>query len=107
MDSCQDTEQLSRRRLVSSAGGVMGLAALASLLALEQSHGASPSEQTLKAPPLGESHFPATAKNCIFIYLYGGTSHIDLFDPKPKVNELNGQLMPASLADKLQFAFIK
>jgi hypothetical protein len=107
MDFYQPTEALSRRGFLTSTGGGIGLAALASLLAQESSQGASLSEQKSNAPPLGKPHYPATAKNCIFIYLYGGTSQIDLFDPKPKVNELDGQLMPASLADKLQFAFIK
>ena len=49
----------------------------------------------------------AKAKNCIFFFLSGGFSHIDLFDPKPKLNELAGQPMPESLLKEVRFAFIQ
>lgn len=39
----------------------------------------------------------ARAKNVIFIFMMGGPSHLDLFDPKPRMAELHGQPMPASL----------
>ena len=47
------------------------------------------------------------AKNCIFIFLEGAPSQIDLFDPKPKLNELHGQTLPESLIKNVRFAFIK
>lgn len=100
--------QQSRRGFLTSTKGGIGLAALAWQLMQDEGRTDSLLDGS-SAGPL-RSHTPpraATAKNCIFIYLYGGLSQIDLFDPKPKVNELDGQLMPASLADKLQFAFIK
>lgn len=37
-------------------------------------------------------HFPAKAKSCIFLYMAGGPSHIDTFDPKPALSKLNGKL---------------
>jgi hypothetical protein len=42
------------------------------------------------------AHFPARAKNVIFLFMEGGPSHIDLFDPKPLVNRLAGQPIPSS-----------
>ncbi len=39
-------------------------------------------------------HYPATAKRCIFLYMPGGPSHVDLFDPKPKLAKMNGQPLP-------------
>lgn len=36
-------------------------------------------------------HFPARAKNVIFLFMYGGPSQVDLFDPKPVLNTKNGQ----------------
>ena len=39
-------------------------------------------------------HHRATAKRCIFIYLPGGPSQIDLFDPKPEVTRQNGKPLP-------------
>ncbi len=54
-----------------------------------------------------EPHFPARAKNLIYIYLEGGPSQMDLFDPKPKLNELDGQPLPESMLKDVQFAFIQ
>ena len=52
-------------------------------------------------------HFPAKAKACIFIFMAGAPSHIDLFDPKPILNERNGQSLPKEVLDTARFAFIK
>jgi hypothetical protein len=41
-------------------------------------------------------HHPPTAKSVIFLFMEGGPSHIDLTDPKPKLNELAGQKLPES-----------
>jgi hypothetical protein len=84
--------------------GIGGLA-LASLLgdnafALE---GAKPANPLAPKAP----HFPAKAKRAIYIHMAGSPSHLDLFDPKPKLMELNGQPCPESLYKKERFAFIK
>lgn len=49
--------------------------------------------ETPLANPLAprESHFPAKAKSVIFLFMYGGPSHIDTFDYKPKLYELDGR----------------
>jgi len=39
---------------------------------------------------------PPKAKSVIFLFMEGGPSHLDLFDPKPKLNELAGQRLPES-----------
>src|SRR3712207_6973262 len=49
-----------------------------------------PANPLLPRPP----HFAPKAKSCICIYLEGAPSQIDLFDPKPKLNELHGQALP-------------
>src|SRR4029079_17687185 len=41
-------------------------------------------------------HFRPKAKSVIFLFMEGGPSHLDLFDPKPKLNELAGQRLPDS-----------
>ena len=41
-------------------------------------------------------HYFGKAKNVIFVFMEGGPSHIDLFDPKPKLVELAGKPLPAS-----------
>src|SRR5262249_23742683 len=44
----------------------------------------------------GSWTLPARAKSCIFLFMEGGPSHIDTFDPKPMVNELAGKPLPPS-----------
>eukprot|EP00913_Durusdinium_trenchii_P008977 g8443.t1 len=54
-----------------------------------------------------QPHFNPKAKACIFIFMAGAPSHVDLFDPKPKLNELHGKPLPESLLKNVRFAFIK
>ena len=57
---------------------------------------------------LSSLHHPAKAKRVIFLFMAGGPSHIDLFDPKPKLNELDGKPIPDELLkDHQQFALIR
>jgi hypothetical protein len=51
---------------------------------------------TAYANPLAPKppHFPARAKSVIFLFMYGGPSHVDTFDYKPKLYELDGQTIP-------------
>ena len=50
-------------------------------------------------------HFRATAKHVIFLFMQGGPSQIDTFDPKPLLNEHRGRPLPASLTQGLQLQF--
>ena len=43
------------------------------------------------------SLFKPRAKHVIFLFMHGGVSHVDTFDPKPKLDELNGQPYPGKL----------
>lgn len=49
-------------------------------------------------------HFEAKGKSVIFLFMHGGPSHIDTFDPKPELNRLHGQAIPASFG-KVDFQF--
>jgi hypothetical protein len=40
-----------------------------------------------------QGHFPAKASRLLIVYLTGGVSHVDLFDPKPKLKDLNGKVI--------------
>ncbi|HEV8542236.1 MAG TPA: DUF1501 domain-containing protein [Verrucomicrobiae bacterium] len=83
----------SRRSFLRQAGGGFGLLALASLLKSEKLlAGAN------RANPLAplEPHFTAKAKRVIFLFMSGGPSHVDLFDPKPDLIRLAGQPIPES-----------
>src|SRR5262245_37692282 len=46
------------------------------------------------ALPPRPSHFPARAKHLVFVFLTGGFSHVDTFDPKPRLAKDNGKLVP-------------
>jgi len=96
-------ESLRREFLTSTASG-LGALALGSMLKEDGLLAADAGS----ANPLAvrESHSPATAKNCIFIFLAGAPSQIDLLDPKPKLVELHGQPIPESYAEGTRFAFI-
>lgn len=76
---------LSRRELLSWAGGGIGSLALADLLCGATS-GSSPLAP--HAP-----HFKPKATNVISIFCYGGVSHVDTFDPKPELKKRAGEAM--------------
>jgi hypothetical protein len=102
--------QQSRRDFLTSSASGIGMLALASLLKEEGMLAAEAKPAELAAVnPLAprHPHFPAKAKRCICIYLEGAPSQIDLFDPKPKLNELNGQKLPESMTKSVRFAFIQ
>ena len=51
--------------------------------------------------------FAPRAKRCIFLFMAGAPSQLDLFDYKPKLNELDGKKMDPSILEKMRFAFLK
>src|SRR5262249_40919011 len=61
-------------------------------------HRAGTGPLTPKAP-----HFSARAKRVIFLFMHGGVSHVDTFDPKPKLTAMNGQPLPMA-KPKFEFA---
>ncbi len=100
---------LTRRDfLVNTARGVGGLA-FASLLANDGLLAAGAKKSSTELNPFAPKppHFAPKAKRCIFIYMEGGVSQLDLFDPKPKLNELNGQKLPDSMTKNVRFAFLQ
>jgi hypothetical protein len=111
---------LARRHFLTSTASGVGLAALATmfredgLLAAEYSGESSvpraPTKMAAKSnDPLAVKppHFAASAKRCICIFLEGGPSQMDLFDPKPELAKLNGQPMPESMTKNVRFAFLQ
>lgn len=69
-----------RRSFLFGLGATLGTAALNSLLWADGERAESP-----MAPKPG--HFPSKAKRCIFLFMEGGPSHIDTFDPKPALSD--------------------
>lgn len=99
-------QQTRRRFFLSAAGRGAGLAALATLLQQEQLLGDTPETGT-SLLPVKPPHRSARAQRCIVIFLAGGTSHLELFDPKPMLRELDGQPIPESFLQGVRFSFIK
>lgn len=81
---------LTRREMLQSSANGFGLLALSALLA-EDSCGALRENDAQTARATFLPHFPAKAKNVVFCFLDGGVSHVDSFDPKPKLDELDGR----------------
>jgi uncharacterized protein (DUF1501 family) len=88
----------SRRNFLRTCTGGLGTMALADLL-----HGAIDSNPLAPKKP----HFPGKAKNVIFMFMEGGPSQMDLFDPKPELQKWHGKSLPPSMTKDLKLAFIK
>lgn len=108
MNPIDHTIANTRRSFLTSSASGLGLAALAAALQGDGILAAAPDERSL-ANPLAPKppHFAPKAKNCIFLFQAGAPSQLDLFTPKPKLNELDGKPLPKEMLDKVRFAFIK
>jgi hypothetical protein len=91
---------LSRRAALQQAACGFGHVAFLGLLAGESRGAMHRSASALAASP---SHFPARARRVIFLFMHGGVSHVDSFDPKPKLAEMNGRPVPVP-KPKFEFA---
>lgn len=99
---------ITRRHFLQDCRIGLGGMALASLLA-EDGSKVSAAERTTSGDPLAirPTHFPPKAKNVIFLFMAGGPSQFELFEPKERLQELNGQQIPQSFVANKRFAFIK
>ena len=85
---------LSRRDFLARQSHGIGLMALSQLLSQQN---AAQSAESNGSTAIHRPHHWPRAKNVIFLFMMGGPSQVDLFDPKPKMKELHGQPIPASL----------
>ena len=92
-DRLQSRSRPTRRNLLQRAGSGLGSLALASLLAdeglLAAVGGGGPQSKSPLAPR--PAHFGGRAKSVIFLFMYGGPSHLDLFDYKPDLQQFSGK----------------
>ena len=94
-----NTFEIQRRTFLRYGLSGLGLLGLNSLMAEQQgSHGAG------LHGAIDPLHYPAKAKRVIFLYQAGGPSHLETFDPKPKLAELHGKGMPESFTKGQQIA---
>ncbi len=87
----------NRRQVLARFANGFGLLGLASLLADEAradtSKSQDPADPLAVRPPM----YPACAKRVIFLFMSGGPSHVDLFDPKPRLARDNGKPLPFAM----------
>lgn len=89
-------ELMTRRELLARTGMGFGALSLAGLMGEAQAAGLVP----------GQPHFAPKAKRVIFLFMNGGPSHVDTFDPKPKLRELEGQKPSGELYRKASGTFL-
>jgi len=83
----------SRRAFLCESGGGFAALALTWLLAQDEARaGTRPVSPLAPRPP----HFPAKAKRVIYLFMHGGPSHLETFDPKPDLQRLGGKPLPES-----------
>ncbi|MFM9959675.1 MAG: DUF1501 domain-containing protein [Planctomycetaceae bacterium] len=105
--------EITRRHFFANSGVGLGSVGLASMLAKDSvlaapaalSSGDAARTTNPMAPLAG--HFPAKAKQVVFLFMAGGPSSLELFDEKPKLREMDGQVIPESFVAGKRFAFIK
>jgi Protein of unknown function (DUF1501) len=89
--SCnQHPRPFTRREALAKVGGGFGLMALSSMVSSSMAKAAS----TGIPGALPKLHFAPRAKRIIFLFMNGGMSHVDTFDPKPMLEKYDGQPMP-------------
>jgi Protein of unknown function (DUF1501) len=94
---------LTRRHFFGQLRNGVGLIALGSLLGAGRSGPEPAPAPSSPRPP----HFPPRARRVVYLHMAGSPPQQDLFDYKPRLNELDGQPCPAELLEKERFAFIK
>ncbi len=93
-----DGKCLDRRRFLRNAGGGFGMLALTAMLAKDGLLHAGSGELSTSLNPLAarKPHLAARAERVIFLFMSGGPSHLETFDPKPELQRLHGKKLPAS-----------
>lgn len=94
MHHIQRTSNLSRRETLQRMGIGMGTLGLAGLLSQGQTLGSDGQASGVLAPK--STHFAPRAKHIIHLFMNGGPSQVDTFDPKPALEKYNGQRPPSA-----------
>ena len=97
------TRESTRRHFFRDCGVGLGSIALASL---DARSGGSPAAPAATTPSTRPGHFPAKARNVIYLFMAGGPSQLELFDYKPELQRLHGQPIPDSFMRGRRFAFM-
>src|SRR5436190_2141559 len=84
---------MTRRDMLLQCANGFGAVALWALLGEKAFGGVDPAHSHVTTGPLAphSTHYPAKARNIIFLYMDGGPSQVDTFDPKPRLQKEHGQ----------------
>jgi hypothetical protein len=88
---------LTRREMLRRSSAGFGYLALAALASEQAAHGAESANPLAPKRP----HFGPRAKRVIFLFMSGGPSQVDTFDPKPRLQERDGRPVPAEILKRL------
>jgi hypothetical protein len=89
--SCHHTfKPVTRRQALSTLGGGFGFVALSQMLNVSLAQAAQPGSGGV----IKQLHFKPRAKRVIFLFMNGGVSHVDTFDPKPMLDKHDGKPTP-------------
>lgn len=94
----ENAQHVSRREFFGRSATGLGTAALASML-VKDGHAAGRIDGLSDLP-----HFAAKAKRVIYLFQNGGPTHVDLFDYKPKLQEMHGQPVPPEYIGEKRFS---
>ena len=97
----------TRRHFFQNCGIGVGKIALASLLADSALPTLGAHEEIRSPFQVRPTHFPATAKRVIYLFMAGAPSQLETFDHKPKLTELEGKPIPPSVIKGQRYAFIQ
>ena len=89
----------TRREFLTRSGGGFGALAAGSLLRSGDALASGATQSSLAKVAGDRSHPAPRARRVIFLFMEGGPSHLDLFDPKPLLNELAGSPLPSSFGE--------
>ena len=96
-------QQQTRRHLFGNCAVGVGSIALASLMSSKGQLRAHDPAHPLRPKP---THFPARAKNIIYLFMAGGPSQLEMFENKPQLSKLDGQPIPEQFTKGKRFAFM-
>jgi hypothetical protein len=88
------TDSLTRRELLRRSGSGLGMLGLTSLLADQARADAGTAVSTVSPLAPKAAHFPSRIKHVIHLFMNGGPSHVDTFDPKPSLAKYAGKELP-------------
>ena len=97
---------INRRSFLADCG--MGFTGLVLGAMLHNDGTARADSSEIWKPPDGRLHFPAKAKSVIWLFMIGGTSHVETFDPKAALNQYAGKtIVETPYKDVLESPYVK